>query len=125
MNIATKPEVPTLNPILAAFEDVQVQTFGQIETNYRGWSYVTFSEGHTDRSKIDHYAVCGNKVVALDLSPYEVMPRVVFEWMVQLDFPTREEIASCSTFNFSSVAPLTKYDVERIWLWRRVSKLAA
>ncbi len=125
MNIATKPEVPTLNPILAAFEDVQVQTHGQIETNYRGWSYVTFSEGHTDRSKIDHYAVCGNKVVALDLSPYEVMPRVVFEWMVKLEFPTRKDIVSCSAFGFSGAGPLTKHDVERIWLWRRLSKLAA
>ena len=125
MNIATKPEAQPINPILAAFDDVQVQAFGSVELQYRGWTYVTYCTGHTARSKIDHYAVCGNKVVAMDLHPYDVMPRMVFEWMVKLEFPTRNDLVTCSEFGFSGAGPLTKYDVERIWLWRRVSKLAA
>lgn len=115
----------TRDPVLAAFDDPMVQTFGNIVCQYGGWSYVTYQDGVSGKSRVRHFSVRGSEVVKLDFSGFREMPVLVFEMMVQLGFPRRGDLAECSHFELRPIAPLNHLDVERIWLWRRAQQAAA
>ncbi|MDE4321321.1 hypothetical protein PXK52_07685 [Phaeobacter gallaeciensis] len=125
MNISADIPTPPDAQILAAFKDPLVQTFSTIEGRYRGWTYVVHrkEEGH---ARFDHYAVCGSKVVEIDYTSRSLIPFLAFQWLVQMDFPTRHDLPHCTHFDQPFMnAPLRAQEVERMWLWNRVKDLAA
>lgn len=109
--------------------DDMVKAFSEAKYRYRGWTYLIFMEGTGEEKRYVHLAVCGETVHKLEYSGLEVMPNIVFEWMVQLGFPKFNDLRKCSHFpahqqpNFHGM--LNKFDVERIWLWHRAKERGA
>lgn len=115
---------PSDDPVIAAIPDRMVQSFCSKQFSYRGWTYVIH---HKDQGvyRYDHYAVCGSVAVQIDYTSLETIPKLVFEWLVQMDFPSSKDLPFCTHFEINTFGPMTKMDVERMWLWHRVKDLAA
>ncbi len=112
--------IPTV-PILALPENIMLRTFGSEVMRFGGWTYFT---NHDTTGRIEHYAVFENRIELMDFTPFEVMPREVFKWMVQLDFPHRRDLAQSSKFRLFCGSPLSSSDVERIWQWHQLNDSA-
>jgi hypothetical protein len=111
-------------PILAVFDKLDVNYFGEVGVQCDEWTYVSYlDDSNPDRRQFDHYAVKGTEFKKLDFTGFQKMSPLVFSWMVEMDFPTRHDLAFASHFSLPAKSPLTRFDVERIWLWWKLHNL--
>lgn len=105
---------------------VEIADYGILGPTCGAFVYAHIAAKGPQQSRVRHFAVNYQAVVRLDYTPFEVMPETVFQWFVKLDFPRRDDLKRCSQFSdIATVSPLTKFDVERIWIWRRMQELAS
>lgn len=110
-----QPKTTDCHRALLAFDDDQIRTFGVVDHTHGGWFYVSFKhENHT----FDHYASDGKNAKKLDFTCFREMPKLVFQWMVDLNFPTRNALRNASHFEHTPSGPLNEQELERILLWR-------
>lgn len=107
--------------LLTRAERDDISHFADESFTHNGWTYKSLVDDESDEArKITHYATSHAGTVELDFTSNHQMEKLVFEMLVEMGFPNRTDLAFASHFSLPAISPLNRFDVERIWLWRKV-----